>query len=646
MESLEAVARDLGYGGAAMPPLRYPFETWMAALYTRLQNSGLFARETAFADFCAAALEVEERVEVASQVVNGAVVDLLREWKSAGKRIYVVSDFYLPKRSLLRFLEAGGLGDFFDDVFVSCDLGETKQEGGLYGAVLARLGVAPSEVFMFGDNRVSDCWQARRAGLAAEQIRGGRAGLVGKAWRFLLARRGANEPLRQTFERAFLEHERECQRGGVCFAEYALVFYFFTERLFFRLKERGVQEVVFLSREGWLLKEFFEMWQTARVPEGQRLRTHYLRMSRQAAAILRLRDLETEDFAAFANAGICVRDFLAGCGFSAAQTEALALEVRVDFAAPTTGVFRGTSEFAALSRSAAFRRLYAENLAENKEAFRRYWAGFGIAPDALAGVVDVGWTGRMQDALHALAGQRTAGFYLGLRSASSLGAGREKEGVLFSCLPARTAFFHHLSANRQIYEQLLMAPHGTATGYGLDAAGQAFVREDDKEAERGVYDSQIRAVQEEMRGAFGRLCADARLGGYAPEWLLRRLADLTVRSSLFATGRRADFMRAVSQGFVDNFGAVRVGVRYNIARVLVADGAGGAGGAGWSVGRGLRLGRGLLRVAVALLLRPENVLRYAAKMWAADNAAARLVWRCGGAWLCYRLFFKPRKQGR
>ena len=301
--------------------LSYTFEAWMREFYLRLNNSNLMDSSISFARFLQLSLEVEESLEVQSQFANENLLNALRELKTLGKKIYVVSDFYLPKSSLERFLIAMNTREIFDDVFVSCDFGKTKSEGNLYPAVLNALGLSSEHVFMVGDNRISDCLNSGKCGIASFQLRH----RYNNLWRKIANRILGLGTTAHGFHVAWWKYERECRRSPFYFSEYVLIYYFFTAKLFDELKKRKISNAVFLSREGWLLKKFFEIYQESVVPAPERITPHYFKMSRQAAAIVRLKPLEEETFSHFDS--ISIHDFLIGCGFSEPAIKELAREI-------------------------------------------------------------------------------------------------------------------------------------------------------------------------------------------------------------------------------------------------------------------------------------------------------------------------------
>ncbi|ATE66195.1 hydrolase [Rhizorhabdus dicambivorans] len=88
----------------------------------------------------------------------GPVIALIEAAKAKGLTVIIVSDSYL-NADQLRTLIARAAGEpvaaMIDRVFTSSEHGMSKSEG-LFGPVLAALGVAPSKVMHLGDNQVAD----------------------------------------------------------------------------------------------------------------------------------------------------------------------------------------------------------------------------------------------------------------------------------------------------------------------------------------------------------------------------------------------------------------------------------------------------------------------------------------------------------
>ena len=135
------------------------FEKVLAAMQEQLKTKYPTVAEP---NFVALATELYSATETQNQTVNQPVIDFLRAQKAAGKKIYVVSDFYCPATTLRQWLGNLGVLDLFDDVYSSCNAGQGKASSKLYQTLLQRLNLAGPDVLMIGDSLWSDVWMARR----------------------------------------------------------------------------------------------------------------------------------------------------------------------------------------------------------------------------------------------------------------------------------------------------------------------------------------------------------------------------------------------------------------------------------------------------------------------------------------------------
>jgi FMN phosphatase YigB (HAD superfamily) len=76
---------------------------------------------------------------------------------------------------ILRALERVGLRRFFSEVFCFRDLGVKKNEAAFWNRVMTRLGVAPDELLMVGDDLDADVLAPRRAGIRSVWLNPGSA---------------------------------------------------------------------------------------------------------------------------------------------------------------------------------------------------------------------------------------------------------------------------------------------------------------------------------------------------------------------------------------------------------------------------------------------------------------------------------------
>lgn len=88
----------------------------------------------------------------------------LTKLRAAGVKLAVCSNFDSRLRPILADL---GVGELFDSIVVSAEVGAEKPSPLIFEAAVSALGVAPSECVHVGDDRRNDVWGGRDAGVTA-----------------------------------------------------------------------------------------------------------------------------------------------------------------------------------------------------------------------------------------------------------------------------------------------------------------------------------------------------------------------------------------------------------------------------------------------------------------------------------------------
>lgn len=104
-------------------------------------------------------------LELSAAVPNDSVLEAVRQLHAQGKRLYYISDMYLPPEQITSMLVRCGY-DMLDGGFVSSTYGVQKRSGKLFHCFLHETGLKASEVLFIGDD-----WRADVAGAALAGIR-------------------------------------------------------------------------------------------------------------------------------------------------------------------------------------------------------------------------------------------------------------------------------------------------------------------------------------------------------------------------------------------------------------------------------------------------------------------------------------------
>lgn len=115
-------------------------------------------------------LNLEIATEKQFLIKRDSMCALLDDAVKAGKKVYLISDMYLPKTQLQSILHNLGINNY-DDLLVSCDFGCSKEEG-LFEILIDRMDLVPDKCLHIGDNLYADMNAARKAGMKTFHVYG------------------------------------------------------------------------------------------------------------------------------------------------------------------------------------------------------------------------------------------------------------------------------------------------------------------------------------------------------------------------------------------------------------------------------------------------------------------------------------------
>jgi FMN phosphatase YigB (HAD superfamily) len=432
--------------------------------------------------------DYELGLENAVLVPRAALVDWLRELKSQGKRILIVSDIYLPASHLERLVEHAGFLDQVDAVISSADSFLAKASGHAFPLLKERFNLNYNRWLHVGDNPISDGLRPMERGIQALVLRDGREKL-----RKSLLKRYGNYSLGQPFYRGRalqqimlpLEAENIPQHPLYVkgFTVFAPLFAGFIQGVAEQCLRSGIKRLYFFSREGWL---FERVWTEVapRLFVGTELpKVSYLYVSRMALAPASCAyaglDREHADIV-FLPAGN--RDFRDVCRVFGLQAAPFAPFLAKHELTGETVLSPAHDGFVPENRT-RFNEMLEEEEGFQAEVRRQTLAanqalqlylkeqGFFDKPDVA--LVDIGWLGTIQRFLHrSIAHRSDAPRCHGLLFGASRGIAypeticNEIRGIVYD----RDRFDAAASAmlcNLDLFEEICRAPHSTLQAYRL-----------------------------------------------------------------------------------------------------------------------------------------------------------------------------------
>lgn len=111
-------------------------------------------------------LELERTMLIPSENVKQRISTL----RDNGHHIIFISDMYLPSSFLKEILQGFDMFRDGDSLYVSCECGKTKSEGGLYDYIAEKERLSFVDWCHYGDNELSDYAVPQRKGIKATKI--------------------------------------------------------------------------------------------------------------------------------------------------------------------------------------------------------------------------------------------------------------------------------------------------------------------------------------------------------------------------------------------------------------------------------------------------------------------------------------------
>lgn len=466
------------------------------------------------------------------------LVEWLKELHGHGKRIFVVSDIYLPSEHLKTLVKHAGFLDYVEDVISSADTFLAKASGKAFPLLAEKFSLSKKEWLHVGDNPISDGLRPAEFGIDAlvlhDPSEKQRKSIVKRYFNYSL---GLPFWRGRALQQLMQPHEGEnsvqspLYREGYSFL--APLIGGFIQHIAKRSQEHGITKIFFLSREGYTFKQFWEKAVPALYPEGGLPEIEYLYVSRMAlaGASCAYQGLtKTNANIAFLPPGN--RDFRDVCRIYKFDCTALEPHLARFGLRPDTclsGVHEGYAPenhmaFEAMLDDDDFQQEVRRQSLPASQAMSRYFEEAGVFSHKQIALVDIGWLGTIQRFFYEAISHRedcprVFGYLLGATRGIEYPTSPDNnvEGVIYDKHRFDIAGSTLLYA-QDLFEEACRAPHPTLNGYSLDGDGYTldFRESDDStgmaEKEQDEY---FAPLQQGVLDAAERYGAASSLLGYS-----------------------------------------------------------------------------------------------------------------------------------
>jgi FMN phosphatase YigB (HAD superfamily) len=426
------------------------------------------------------ALGVEIDVENSLLSLAPKAAKMVADERERGNRIVFLSDMYWSRKHLQALLTSRGVALEGEKVFVSCEEGLGKAAGGLFRCAIKNLGVKKSEFKHVGNNITADIRGAKRAGVAAIYLGDGNLtdaervilGNENCLWEQSLSGAARLCRLRWSYGR---NSAHELGLTNVVVSVVMPVLLAFAIWVVRRARALSIERLLFVSRDGWLLKRCVEK---AICILGVNLECKYIYGSRQAwhGAGLDPHRLDEQTWLTESRDGISFARLISRIGLNPESCDTYSSELGL---ASNAESILSKSEISTIGRRIANLSPEGSNLRRDLECRRQsvvsYLRQEGVFEGKSTAIVDVGWVGRLQDSLNRLitqeGGSKVRGLFFGLARDDSAREGKLRDAFMFDnrTPSSSTRIPQGLLA---VVESFCTQRHGTTVSYKKNHLGK------------------------------------------------------------------------------------------------------------------------------------------------------------------------------
>ncbi len=510
--------------------------------------------------------DYEMKMESAVIVPRADLVEWIRRLHELGKRVFLISDIYLPSKYLKRLVREKGLEPYVTEVISSADSFNAKASGAAFPLLSSRYGIDYRRWLHVGDHPISDGIRPAQAGIESlvirdlkERQRKGIARLIDYYSTIRHFWKGRNiHNLMLPLEAENVERPPLYVHGYNLFGP---ILGYFIHALAEHCRERDIRRVFFCSREGWMFHECWKRMVPYLFPNGGAPDASYLYVSRiglgnAACANVGLTPLN----AAVALLPAQNQDFLDICRVFRLDIEPLRpflrrAGIRDDEplpALPPGEPLPAESNFARLLKDPDFQEEVRRQGTGSREAANRYLESQGFFEHDRIALVDIGWLGTIQHYLNdAIAHRPNRPSLHGFLLAASRMApypnnpDNRADGLVFDQFRFNLAGSFILTI-KDVLEEVCRAPHPTVTGYDFEG-DQAVptLRASDDEIGRaeGEQSDHYAPLHEGVFDAAARYAAAVTLMGYPARLVRPWLNFYLVTRLAFPKTREIDAVR-------------------------------------------------------------------------------------------------------
>lgn len=401
--------------------------------------------------------EIELKTEEEFTTKNKFIFNIYKYCMESGKKVYFISDMYLPKDFLKELLHKNGF-DAFEGLYVSGDIGKSKATGSLYDYIRSE-GISDRKWVHIGDNYIADYKNAIKNGVEAfyyKDIKSRRKRFDKYSIQYSIVK---SIQINMVETEMNIDYWEEFGINNISTIMYGFV-------LWIIKNSKNKSNLFFLSRDGYLPYKIYSLIQKR---SGEKSKARYIYASRKAFIYANFGNMEKNEVIELIttyNINLGQKVTL-GEVFNNLGLEKESYSSRIQEFGFSSFDDLISNDDANKKAKLLFENLYDDiidiSIIENKK-IKKYFLQNNLYDFNEINIVDVGWRGSTQKALEKILEKDTYGFYFGTSHNVYDEIRNHTQGYAFN-LGKSYRTYTEVMDNVMMYEQVFTAPQGSLLGF-------------------------------------------------------------------------------------------------------------------------------------------------------------------------------------
>lgn len=215
-------------------------------------------------------INFELKIEKDNMFSNEIFLQLFKKCIELNKNVYIITDIYFNRPFIEEILSKNGIYGY-KNIFISCECGKTKANGELFEEVLRVEKIKSDELIHIGDSWNSDYKKPKSMNISAIHIP------TNYNFKKNIFSMKYNNYLNNFIKYSNYNNNSYYSFG---FEKFGPFLWGFSKWIFKELKEKNIKNVYFLSRDGWIMKNAFDLCNI-----DNSINTEYIEVSRRSLRV-------------------------------------------------------------------------------------------------------------------------------------------------------------------------------------------------------------------------------------------------------------------------------------------------------------------------------------------------------------------------